>query len=310
MSILLSAPVDDTGVAGSLVGFGAITRSGLAVDPEAVIDATGAAVATTGAADAPEASYDPETRLEQMIVARIGAAFGPAPAPVVVTVSGAVDPEATFAMLDRAFGPADPAAGREPADGEGGFERLVSERIEIPLAQAALGYIVTAPPPGAREGLVWRMLLYVLTHDYEGRLGRVAIADRGLVYHIGSEYRTDGRRGWVTLSTGVDPGKIDAMEALLRVELARLASDPPSAEETEAARRHLLGRDISAAQSNEEITERLARQYVETGGVRSHDELAVMLADIGPSDLAAAAAAFANGTIMRVDVGAPSGDQP
>jgi len=67
-----------------------------------------------------------------------------------------------------------------------------------------------APPPGSREGLAWRMMLYVLTHDYSGRLGRSAIADKGLAYHIYSDYRTDGPRGLAALWTGVDPARADA----------------------------------------------------------------------------------------------------
>ena len=161
-----------------------------------------------------------------------------------------------------------------------------------------------APAPGTREALVWRMLLYVLTHDYSGRLGLSAIRDKGIVYHIYSLLRTDGRRSWVTISTGVDPDKADAMEAELRTELARLASNPPTAAEVEAARNHLLGRDLTAAQSNEELTGKLAREFVETGGLGSHAQLRDALQTITPADLAAASRSFVDGTIIRVDVGA------
>jgi len=173
------------------------------------------------------------------------------------------------------------------------------------LSQGALGYVVAAPPPGTREGQVWRMLLYILTHDYSGRLGRSAITSKGLVYHIYSSYRTDGQHGWVTLTTGVDPANADAMENELKAQLARLAGDPPSVAEVDAARRHLLGRDLSAAQSNEEITARLTRQLV-AGGLRTHEQLKSMLATITPADVAAAVPAFARGTILRVDVKADS----
>jgi predicted Zn-dependent peptidase len=94
------------------------------------------------------------------------------------------------------------------------------------------------------------------------------------------------------------------MEGELRAQLARLETDPPSAAEVEAARNHILGRDLSAAQSNEEIAARLARQFVETGALRSHEELRTELQAIGPADLAAAARSFGNGTIIHVDVGA------
>jgi predicted Zn-dependent peptidase len=101
----------------------------------------------------------------------------------------------------------------------------------------------------------------------------------------------------------VDPDKADAMEAELRDQLARVASEPPTGAELEAARSHLLGRDISAAQSNEEIATKLAREFVETGGLRSHEQLRSKLQSVTPADLGNAAKAFGQGTIIRVDVG-------
>jgi hypothetical protein len=52
-------------------------------------------------------------------------------------------------------------------------------------------------------------------------LGKEAISRRGLVYHIDSDYHTDGKNDWITLRTGVDPDKLPAMKKLLREELAR-----------------------------------------------------------------------------------------
>jgi predicted Zn-dependent peptidase len=150
------------------------------------------------------------------------------------------------------------------------------------------------------------MLLYILTHDYSGRLGRSAINDKGIVYHIYSSQRTDGRRTWATITTGVDPDKADAMEAELRAQLTRLESEPPTSAEAEAARNHILGRDLTAAQSNDELTAKLARGFIEAGGVRSHRQLRDMLRTITPADLARTAKLFTHGTILRVDVG--SGD--
>jgi predicted Zn-dependent peptidase len=150
------------------------------------------------------------------------------------------------------------------------------------------------------------MLLYVLTHDYSGRLGRSAIGDKGIVYHIYSSLRTDGARSWAVISTGVDPNQADAMQAELRMQLTKLVSDPPSAAEVEAARNHLLGRDLTAAQSNEELAAKLAREFVETGGVRSHEQLRASLQTITSADLAAAAQSLGDGTIVRVDVEIPA----
>lgn len=299
VELLLSAPAAGGSHPDDLPGLDAVVRSGPAQDLVSLVNQATAAV---HAAPAEAKSDDPARRLQQLIAAAMGtSAVGP-PQPLAVIVSGAVEPGAALDFLERKFGSTPPGK-LATASAPPTAPRLVRERIAKPLAQGGLGYVVEGPRPGTRDALVWRMLLYVVTHDYAGRLGLSAIRDKGLVYHIYSNVRTDGRRSWAAISTGVDPDKADAMEAELRAELARLADQPPSPTEVDAARNHLLGRDLTAAQSNEEIAGKLAREFVETGGPRSHDQLRAILQTITAADLANAAAAFARGTIIRVDVG-------
>jgi len=301
VQLLLSAPVTRESPPRELPGLGRIVRSGPDADLPALI---AEAAKAAQAAPLPQviASDDPETRIQQMIASEtVPFAIQP-PRIMAAIVSGAVAPNAAFASLERALGRIRPAVLPPPPPARRPHQKVVAE-IARPLAQGALGYVVATPPPGSREGLAWRMLLYILTHDYSGRLGRSAIGDKGLAYHIYSSVRTDGARGWATLWTGVDAAKADALEAELKAQLAALQANPPSAAEVDAARRHLLGRDISAAQSNGALAERLGRQFVETGGIRSHQELEALLRSITPADIAAIAPAFARGTILRVDVG-------
>jgi predicted Zn-dependent peptidase len=300
VELLLSAPAAGGSHPDELPGLDAVIRSGAAADLPSLVDQAVAAART--AAPAEPKSDDPATRLQQLIAAQIGAHGTGTPQPLAVIVSGAVEPAVALDLLERRLGTIRPAKlAPEPA-APAAAPRTVRERIAKPLSQGGLGYVIEGPPPGTREALAWRMLLYVLTHDYSGRLGLSAIRDKGLVYHIYSTLRTDGRRSWATISTGVDPDKAHAMEAELRAQLKRLATDPPTPAEVEAARNHLLGRDISAAQSNEELTAKLARQFVETGALRSHEQLQAMVRTITAADLAAAARQFGEGTIVRVDV--------
>ncbi|HSQ99630.1 MAG TPA: insulinase family protein, partial [Sphingomicrobium sp.] len=286
-----------------LPGLDAVVRSGTPDDLEALVSqsiAAGRRQQVRG--DLP--SEDPATRLQQLIFKQIGPHASIAPKPLAVIVSGKVEPDRAFAILERALAaepPARLAGDTSPPAGQSTL-RLVRERIGKPLAQGALGYVVEGPPRGTREALAWQLLLYVLTHDYSGRLGRSAITDKGIVYHIHSDTSIADGRTWATISTGVDPDKADLMEAELRSQLARLATQPPTPSELDAARNHLLGRDLTAAQSNEQFTAKLARDLIETGGLRSHDSLRAELARITPADLLAASHAFATGTIIRVDV--------
>jgi zinc protease len=302
VKLLLSSRVEGGVHPDDLPGLDAVIESGPASDLVKLIESAVAAAHQTPAAADPR-SDDPATRLEQLVAAQTRTRPLTAPKPLAVVLSGNVDRDKGFDVLEQQLGSVIPGELERAGDAKGPAPTIVRERIEKPLAQGGLGYVVEGPPPGGREALAWRMLLYVLTHDYSGRLGNSAIRDKGLVYHIYSLLRTDGRRTWLTLTTGVDPDKADAMEAELRAQLARLTSNPPSPAEVEAAQNHLLGRDLTAAQSNEELTAKLARQFVETGGLRSHEQLRAQLQAITPADLAAIAPALANGTIIRVDVG-------
>ena len=302
VELLLSAPVQGGTRPADLPGLDVVTRSGRPEDLNALVGQAMASAAEKRA-DREIPSADPETRLEQLIQAEMGSDPLDAPKPLAVVVSGNTDPQKAFAILERQLGKTVPAKIiRTRPQPSSTTMRIVRERIAKPLAQGGIGYVVAGPPLGTREALAWRMLLYVLTHDYSGRLGWSAINDKGLVYHIYSRQRTDGDRTWVTISTGVDPEKADATEAEFRVQLSRLVSNPPSAAEVEAARRHLLGRAVTSAQSNEELSAKLTREFVETGGMRSHDQLRSQLEAITPADVARAARAFSSGTIVRVDV--------
>jgi predicted Zn-dependent peptidase len=301
VELLMSAPVEGGAHPDDLPGLDAVIRSGPSDDLASLVRQS---VAHQGRAAADPRSENPATRLQQLIAAQMSMRGSEAPQPLAVIVGGNVDPERTFDILEQQLGRIPPGklagvASRLRPNGP----TLVRERIARPLSQGAIGYVFEGPPPGTREALAWRMLLYVLTHDYSGRLGLSAIRDKGIVYHIYSAVRTDGRRSWATISTGVDPDKADAMEAELRAQLTRLISEPPTTAEVEAARNHLLGRDLTAAQSNEELTAKLAREFIETGGLRSHEQLGAMLKTITSADLAGAARSFANGTVIRVDVG-------
>ena len=297
--LLLSGPTNGGVHPDDLAGLDALVRSGRPADLSALLRELAMAQRSV----APELpSDDPATRLQQLITAQTAARESVTPTPLAVIVSGNVSPGPALNAIEHWF---DHVATGRITSTPARPRTLVREKIDKPLAQGGFGYIVDGPPPGTREELAWRMLLYVLTHDYSGRLGNSAIRDKGLVYHIYSLVRTDGRRTWATISTGVDPDRADAMEAELRAQIARLASEPPTQGEVDAARNHLLGRDLTQAQSNEELAAKFARQFVETGGLRSHEQLESQIRSITPADLAAAAASFGKGTILRVDVANP-----
>ncbi len=211
--------------------------------------------------------------------------------PALVTVVGDLDPRAAQAMLRKVFGSMRPADAK-PA------EAMAPARDEARLGvQTGLRYSVPAPAPAQPQALAWQLALYVLSHGYEGRLGIEAIRNGGLVYDIDGRYESDGARAWIELMTAVDSRKLAAMEALLREELQRLREDPPTAAELAEARQHMLGREQTAAQSNEEIAAELARQWLWYGKLREPGELARELAAVTDAEVRDILPAFTGGTI-------------
>jgi zinc protease len=301
VQILLSAPVATGMAPRDLPGLDVVARSGPATRlAELAREALASARGADAAEEAP--SDDPATRMQQLIFAQLNRRSVAAAQPLAIIVAGNVEPEAALDVLEQRFAAVSPGKLPPTPYASKPTPHMVREQITKPLAQGAIGYVVEGPPAGTRDALVWRMLLYILTHDYSGRLGMSAIRDKGLLYHIYSALLTDGVRTWATIWSGVDPDKSDAVASELRAQLASLSAQPPSREDFEAARNHLLGRDVTAAQSNEELAAKLARDFIMTGGLRSHEQLRIELESISSADLQLMTKAFGSGTIIRVDV--------
>jgi predicted Zn-dependent peptidase len=302
VQLLTAAPSRAAEQPREFAGLGMITRSGPASALPDLLEDAHKALGERGAAPV-EASRDPAERMQQLIN-RVMSPARREPGPLLLVVAGNADPTLVTAEAAKRFGSMRPAT-TSAAAAASTAPATIRETIDLPLSQGALGYVVRTPAPGTRQGLAARLLLYILTHDYSGRLGRSAITDKGLAYHIYSALRSDGANGWATIWSGVDPSKADALEAELRAQLAGLVANPPTAREIDAAKQHLLGRDLSTAQSNAELAAKLSREFVESGGLRSHEALKQALAAVTATDIAEAAQSFGKGTMIRVDVAAP-----
>jgi predicted Zn-dependent peptidase len=220
-------------------------------------------------------------------------------APALIVVSGDVEFDDTIALLEKRFGNVKVASRPAPSSVNFAAEDI-SVNLGIAIAQAQLGYIVPAAAPDTSTADAQRLLLYIVSHGYEGRLGRAAISDRGLAYYIDSSYRSDGSKAWMTLAIGVDTDKLDALKVLLESELKRLLDEPPTLAEFEEAKSYLLGRALSAAQSNEELATTLAEQWLWYEDTVTPKALDRRLAMISYQELLDAVPAFIGGTTIVV----------
>jgi predicted Zn-dependent peptidase len=216
----------------------------------------------------------------------------------VVALVGDLRLEDVLPTLEVAFGDLTPATANLPTPKAGARELQID--LDVVVAQAGLGYVVLAPPPSHPDWFAWRMLLYVLSHGYEGRLGVEAISRRGLVYYIDAKYLTDGASGKVSLAIGVDPAKLNAMRVLLVETLQDLAERPPTEAELTEAKSHFLGRRLTAAQSNEEISAQLIEEWIGRDDLLSDEEFASAVNGVSRQDLTRVIPAFLAGTTIIV----------
>ena len=271
-----------------------------AVITEAVADLHDSRYVVTEDADL---SGDPETRLEQVFDAMMLAGTSGSEssvAPAVIVLTGDVDQDTALTLLEASFGSQQmrrlPAT---PAPAVTAKEEWIS--LGAAVAQASVGYIVKAPGPSDAAYDATRLLLYIFSHDYEGRLGAEAIAARGLAYYIGSSYRSDGANGWITISSGVNSQNLAAFGQIFSAELQRLESEPPTEAEIAEAKAWHLGRAISAAQSNAELAGKIASQWLLYGRTESVVDQQARLASVSHEDVIAAIPAFVNGTVIVID---------
>lgn len=249
-----------------------------------------------------ETIQDPNQRLEAAFEELLG--VGPRRVekrPAAVVLVGDLEESIALETLERHFGNVDPAP-RPTARPLSLRQSDFAVRVEVPKAQASLGYVVPAPLPGLGDALVWRVLLYVLSHGYEGRLGVEAISRRGLVYYIDSSYRSDGRAAWIALKIAVDPDKLGTMRSLLVRSLSELERRPPTEAEIGEARDHLIGRWRSAAQSNPEISAKLAQEWLTRGRVTREEEFVAAVRRVTRADVLGAIPDFIAGAVVMVEV--------
>ncbi len=253
---------------------------------------------------------DPGARLEALLRLYVGGpqlASNKKATPLAIVVSGDLEPEVLIPALERRFGKLVPGAPTSSAPQEAPQTQVFSG-MPHPVAQAQLGYGVRAPGLSSAESAPWRALLYILSHGYEGRLGKEAISKRGLIYYIDSNYYSDSERGWISLAMGVDPRKREAMAALLQEQLQGLISDPPTEAEVREARQHFLGRYLTQNQSNPERTSFLARQWIQHGRLLSDEEIVRRIESITREQVLAVIPEFVNGTTVVVDYQIPPGE--
>lgn len=243
---------------------------------------------------------DPEFRLQQTLQASLGiASRKEPPKPVLIAVVGDVDEQTAVQLLEEAFSGTEAGKPRkyEPI-------RIVHQEQTVHMpgkAQSQFGYALVAPPPSQPESYAYRLLLYTMTHIYEGRLGEDLIGKRGLIYSISSRYNSDGDRAWISISTGVNPNQLQPLRSRFMEIMNDLKQNPPTEAELAEAKEHLIGRRLTAYQSNEELSGFYCQEWVEQGRLLALDEFERKVRAITLKQVHSIIPSFLNGASVTVD---------
>jgi predicted Zn-dependent peptidase len=123
--------------------------------------------------------------------------------------------------------------------------------------------------PGVAAGDLRRyavtMLQLILGGNMSSRLFQVIREELGLAYAIQSYVQFFSDAGFLGIAAGVSPGNLEAMMAAIRQELKKLQAEPVSEAELTAAREHLKGSILLAAEDCEHLMLRLAKNELNFG---------------------------------------------
>jgi predicted Zn-dependent peptidase len=182
------------------------------------------------------------------LVARFAEAY--AADRLVLAVSGAVAADEVLAEVARLFD--GPAAGAPLAAAPAPPDRPVRlrQRETSPTQQAhvMLGYL--APPVTAADHVALKVLNGVLGGGMSSRLFRTLRDEEGLAYSVGSVYPTRRGAGRIVLHIGTAPENVEAAEAGLRREVARLDGEPVPEDELARTRAYLSGSFVLDRRTN------------------------------------------------------------
>ncbi len=276
-----------------------VHRRFLKDDVAAAVRDVGGAVLKDAVPD-PSALEDPETAVIQTLGQLLGAGVNRGSrSPAVICVVGDIDEDATLAILKEQLGT---AAATKKAQLPPLRVVQKEKTVRIPgKAQSQFGYALTAPASSDPHSLAYRVLLYIMTHAYEGRLGKEMIGRKGLIYYISSNYNCDSVNSWISIYYGVNPDQLDNSRAEFERIMKDLRDHPPTNEEVEEAKQHLIGRRLTQHQSNEELSAFYVREWIEQGRLLDQTEFERRIRSVTLDQVRRIIPQFLNGVTVVVD---------
>jgi len=197
-----------------------------------------------------------------------------------VAFSGGVDPQALERALTlRLEEVLEPASWTEVVPPR--FAPQVfrwTERASFQMVQVVGGFSFPEPKT-ARQAAVWQIFSMLWGETMSSRLFQTIREERGLCYSVTSQV-FDAQGTWgLQIFASCAPENVTPLLEALALEVARLRTAPPSAQEWDDARLALRGGVILGAERTEGRVGRLWRQYESFGEVLGADATVGMLED-------------------------------
>jgi predicted Zn-dependent peptidase len=202
---------------------------------------------------------------------------------VVVGAAGHLEHERIVALAERLVSPAADGNGAGPAAGPDEAARL---RF---YAKETEQYHICFGAPGIVRSDERRFALAVLDSIFGGstssRLFREVREKRGLAYAVGSynEQYTDS--GLTATYVGTREDNVEEACAVIGAELARLRSEPVSAEELDRAKENVKGRLVLSSESTAARMSRISRATLFGLPIESLDQMLARVDAIAVDDL-------------------------
>ena len=206
---------------------------------------------------------------------------------LVIAIAGAFDAEATLALVERHFGGLRRAATiprnpQEEPEQDGERRAVAHVPVQAPIVLAGF----PAPPTGHPDSDALDIAANVLANGRNSRLYRALVFDAPLALEPQAFYWELQRAGifiaGATLRPGVEPA---AAEQVIFGELAKLAAEPPSANELKRAKRALEVAWIRGQGSAHALASRVAQDYVAYGRIETLDEKLAAIARVTPAEV-------------------------
>jgi predicted Zn-dependent peptidase len=191
-------------------------------------------------------------------------------ADIVVGAAGHLDHDRILELAERLVRPAE-GGGPAPATALDGAARLCFHEKETEQYHICFG------APGLRRDDERRFGLAVLDSIFGGstssRLFREVREKRGLAYSVGSYNEQFTDHGLVATYVGTREDNVEEACAIIGAELARLRSEPVSAEELTRAKESVKGRLVLSSESTAARMTRISRATLFGLPIESLDEM-------------------------------------